>query len=385
MRNFKRLTAVVLVVACLFTFALTASAADYTDSPNDAATTWVNSTATKEMVYAKPMFDTNPLVEASDMKYADGKGIEPFTKLTDIFAIDGKIYLLDGGAGRIVVLDENYTVLKEIKGAKMPDGTATDFVGARGVMVDKEGIIYLSDHDKTRVLIITADGKVITELKKPEDDMWPNDLNFNPVKVIKDDRDYLYVLCNGSFYGAAMYTPQYQFKGFFGANVTTTNLLEAVNNLWNILFTNSEKLSKSAKVLPYSFVDMELGSDGYIYTCTGVRGYEKKATGAVRRLNPTGTNILIDKSTGTAVDSANMVFGAEDFAKANGVDVKHDMTSITIDENQYIYVLDSAYGRIYMYDLECNMLNTLGGGVNNGSQAGTFKKAVAITNMNGNI
>ena len=98
MRNFKRLTAVVLVVACLFTFALTASAADYTDSPNDAATTWVNSTATKEMVYAKPMFDTNPLVEASDMKYADGKGIEPFTKLTDIFAIDGKIYLLDGGA-----------------------------------------------------------------------------------------------------------------------------------------------------------------------------------------------------------------------------------------------------------------------------------------------
>lgn len=385
MRNFKRLTAVVLVVACLFTFALTASAADYTDSPNDAATTWVNSTATKEMVYAKPMFDTNPLVEASDMKYADGKGIEPFTKLTDIFAINGKIYLLDGGAGRIVVLDENYTVLKEIKGAKMPDGTATDFVGARGVMVDKEGIIYLSDHDKTRVLIITADGKVITELKKPEDDMWPNDLNFNPVKVIKDDRDYLYVLCNGSFYGAAMYTPQYQFKGFFGANVTTTNLLEAVNNLWNILFTNSEKLSKSAKVLPYSFVDMELGSDGYIYTCTGVRGYEKKATGAVRRLNPTGTNILIDKSTGTAVDSANMVFGAEDFAKANGVDVKHDMTSITIDENQYIYVLDSAYGRIYMYDLECNMLNTLGGGVNNGSQAGTFKKAVAITNMNGNI
>ncbi len=387
MRKFKRLTALVLVIACLFTFAVTASAADYTDSPNDATTMWVNSTATKEMVYSKPMYDTNPLIEAADMKYADGRSIEPFTKLTDIFALDGKIYLLDGGAGRVVILDETYTVLGEINGATALDGSATDFIGARGVMVDEDGLVYISDHDHTRILIMNQNGKIVAELTKPEDESWPSDLNFNPVKVIKDEMGYLYVLCNGSFYGAAMYTPapEYQFKGFFGANVTTTNLLEAVNNIWNILFTNTEKLSKSAKVLPYSFVDMELGYDGFIYTCTGVKGYEKQAKGAVRRLNPTGANILIDKSTGAAVDSADMVFGTGDLAKQSGVPLAHDMTSVTVDENDYIYVLDSAYGRIYVYDLECNMLNTLGGGINNGTQAGTFKKAVAITNMNGNI
>lgn len=387
MRNFKRLIALVLVIACLFSFAITASAADYTDSPNDATATWVNSTSKKVMVYSKPMYDTNPLVEASDMKYADGKSIEPFTKLTDIFAINGKIYLLDGGVGRLIILDENYTVLSEIKSATAADGSAVDFKGARGVMVDESGLIYISDHDHARVLIMNDKGSVVVQLTRPNDAMWPNDLNFNPVKVIKDKMGYVYVLCNGSFYGAAMYTPapEYKFKGFFGANVTTTNILEAVNNLWDILFTNSEKLSKSAKALPYSFVDMELGSDGYIYTCTGVKGYDKKATGAVRRLNPTGTNILVDKSTGTAVDSANMVFGAEEFAKKNGVDIKHDMTSVTVDENNYIYVLDSAYGRIYVYDLECNMLNTLGGGIDNGTQAGTFKKSVAITNMNGTV
>ncbi|MBO5725742.1 MAG: YIP1 family protein [Clostridia bacterium] len=387
MRNFKRLMALVLVIACLFSFAITASAADYTDSPNDATATWVNSTSNKSMVYSKPMYDTNPLVEASDMKYADGKGIEPFTKLTDIFAVNGKIYLLDGGVGRLIILDEKYTVLSEIKGATAADGSVLDFKGARGVMVDEGGLIYVSDHDHTRVLIMNDKGSIVAQLTKPDDAMWPSDLNFNPVKVIKDRMGYIYVLCNGSFYGAAMYTPapEYKFKGFFGANVTTTNILEAVNNLWDILFTNSEKLSKSAKALPYSFVDMELGSDGYIYTCTGVKGYDKKATGSVRRLNPTGTNILIDKSTGTAVDSANMVFGTEDFAKKNGVDIKHDMTSVTVDENNYIYVLDSAYGRIYVYDLECNMLNTLGGGIDNGMQAGTFKKSVAITNMNGTV
>ncbi|MBQ7105977.1 MAG: YIP1 family protein [Clostridia bacterium] len=387
MRNFKRLIALVLVIACLFSFALTASAADYTDSPNDATTMWVNSTAKKEMVYAKPMYETNPLIEASDMKYADGTGIEPFEKLADIFAIDGKIYVLDGGSSRIIVLDENYTVLSEIKGVITADGSTTEFKGARGIMVDENGLIYISDHDHTRVLITDSKGKLITTLTKPIDDMWPNDLNFNPIKVIKDKMGYLYVLCNGSFYGAAMYTPapEYKFKGFFGANVTTTNILEAVNKLWDILFTNSVKRSKSAKALPYSFVDMELGSDGYIYTCTGIKGYDRKATGSVRRLNPTGTNILIDKSTGTAVDSTNMVFGAEDFAKRHGNLIKHDMTSVTIDNNNYIYVLDSAYGRIYVYDLECNMLNTLGGGIDNGTQAGTFKKAIAITNMNGNI
>ncbi len=420
MRKLKSLLAIVLVIACLMGFAVTASAADYTDDAVDATTIWVSSTNKKESVYARPMFDTNKFLFWAQMKYADGTRIEKPSNLTDIYAIDGKIYLLDGGTSRIIVMDEDYTVLKEIKEITLLDGSKAKFYGARGVLVEKDGTMYIShtggitttddsedaetDEEVTaaqdtqntegHVYITDNNGKALCEpLVKPESEMWPEDLHFKPEKVVRDKLGYIYILCTGSFYGAAMYkpvetasgTPNYEFKGFFGANVTTTNALEAVNNIWNMLFTNAEKLARSRQKLPFTFVDMELGADGYLYTCTGTTGSENTAKGAIRRLNPTGKNILIDKSTGEAVNSSDLIFGTEETVKDKGKVMAHDMRSITIDANNYIYILDIKYGKIYMYDVECNMLNSFGGGMQESTQSGTFRNAVALTSMNGTI
>ncbi len=384
MKNFKRILAIFLCVVCLFTMGITASAADYTDSANDTATKWLTGSSKEKFVYSRPMFDELPMVSASQM------GVDEFGELSDIFTADGKIYLLDSGntenqvEGRVIILDKNYNKIDEFREVYL-NGEALTFEKAKGVFA-KDNLIYICDTIHNRVLAVDENKNVVRIFTKPDSEMWPDDLNFNPVKIVIDNMDYIYILCDGSFYGAAMFDPDtFEFKGFFGANVVSSSILEAMNKLWDMLFTNNTKLSKSAKALPFSFVDMVLGADGYLFTCTGITGNQDASKGSVRRLNPTGNNILIDKSKDTAANSSDVIFGTSSTAKIKGMPVKHNMSSITVDENNFIYVLDSSYGRIYMYDVECNLITTIGGGISEGTKIGTFRRAQAISAMGDTI
>ena len=378
MRNFKKFLSILLCVVCLLTFSITAGAeTDFTDTPNDATANWAGETNLKEIVYARPMFEHYETVNALDID-----GVDSFGTLFDIYAIGGKIYILDEELGRIVVTDEDFNLVKIIDKVYI-NGAEAKFVGARGILVDENETIFIADYANGRMLVCDQEGNVKKELKKPDSEMWPESLHYQPIKVVKDKMGYIYVLSEGCYYGAAMYTPEFEFQGFFGANVVSTSVLQAMNNLWDMLFTNNEKIGKKEKKLPFSFVDMELGADGYIYTCTGATSTTGAAAGSIKRLNPTGTNILKDKTATKVAPSDNVRFATTETVK-DGVRARgHDLSSITIDDNNFIYVLDVNYGRVYVYDIECNLINTFGGGVNGGTQYGTFKSAKAITNMNG--
>lgn len=379
MRNFKRVLAILLCVVSLLTFSITASAsADFTDSPNDATANWAGDASDKELVYTRPMFEHYQTVTALDI------GVEKFGALYDIYAKNGKLFMLDSGTGKIVITDEDFNLIKTISEVII-DGQPTSFKDARGILVDDEDNLYIADTANKRLLIGDLNGNINTVLTQPESETWPEGLQYAPVKVVKDKMGYLYVLSEGCYYGAIMYTPSYEFKGFFGANTVASTVFDAINNIWDLLFSNNEKKSKSSKKLPYTFVDMQLGADGYIYTCTGATSTSSTAKGSIKRLNPTGANILDDKTGTTVSSSSNVLFTTEEQTMVGIRKLAHDVSSITIDENNFIYALDVAYGRVYLYDLECNLLTTFGGGVNDGTQDGTFKNAKSITNMNGKI
>lgn len=380
MKKFTKIFAVVLALLCLCSGLLTASAADYTDAANDPTTNWTISDSKTKVVYSKPMYEAMKSIESADI------GVDSFKELADIYSRDGKIYILDTGtgAGKIIITDENFNLIKTISSVTIGDKTTT-FEGARGVIADKNGNIYVCDTSNYRVVIMDSDGNFIGQLTKPDSEMWPDELLYMPTKLVIDEMDYVYVLCDGSYYGAAMYTPEYEFQGFFGANTVSSTILEAMNKLSDLIFNNNTKRSKSIKSLPFSFVDMEIGADGYIYTCTGTTTWSTTATGSIKRLNPVGKNILLDKTKTEAGDSSSTVFATKDTSKKTGLDIKHDISAITVDENNFIYALDSAYGRVYVYDTECNLLTTLGGGVSSGTQIGTFQNAKAITTLGDNV
>lgn len=377
MRNLKKILAVILAVICLFTCSVTAYAADFTDAANEATANWAGATGKKDLVYSKPMFEHYKTINSFDI------GVEKFGSLYDIYAIDGKIYMLDSDGGRIIVTDEDFNLIREIKSITV-DGAEANFIGARGILVDGEEL-YICDTANKRLLVGDIYGNIKKVVVQPVSEMWPQGLQFSPLKIVKDKMGYFYVLSEGCYYGAIMYTPEFEFKSFYGANVVSTSILQAMNNLWDMLTTNNTKLSKSEKQLPYSYVDMELGADGYIYTCTGATSTRSEAKGSIKRLNPTGNNILADKTTESVTTSESVLFTTSESVKSGIRDLTHDVSSVTVDENNFIYALDTTYGRVYLYDIECNLLTTFGGGVNEGSQDGTFKSAKAIANTNGKV
>ncbi len=377
MRNFRKILAVLLCIVCLFSCTITASAADFTDSVNDATANWAGDAANKELVYSRPMFEHYKTVSSFDI------GVENFGSLYDIYAADGKIYILDSVGGRIIVTDEDFNLISEIKEVYI-DGAPSSFAGARGILVDGNEL-YICDTTNKRLLVGDTSGNISKVIVQSVSDMWPAGLQFSPLKIVKDKMGYIYILSEGCYYGAIMYTPEFEFKSFFGANVVSTSILDAMNNLWDILFMNNDRLAVSEKKLPYSYVDMELGHDGYIYTCTGATSTASDARGSIKRLNPTGKNILSDKTTETVSTSESVYFTTNEFVKTGIRNLTHDVSSITIGEDNFIYALDVTYGRVYLYDLECNLITTFGGGVNEGAQDGTFKAARAITNMNGKV
>lgn len=377
MRKIKKFLAVALAVLCLLTCSMTAYAADFTDTPNDATANWAGEAGKKDLVYSRPMFEHYKTITSFDI------GVEKFGSLFDIYAVDGKIYILDSTSGRIVITDEDFNLIREIKSVII-DGAESSIVGARGLLVDGEEL-FICDTANKRLLIGDVYGNIKKVVVQPVSEMWPQGLQFSPLKILKDKMGYFYVLSEGCYYGAVMYTPEFEFKSFYGANVVSTSILQAMNNLWDMLTTNNTKLSKSEKQLPYSYVDMELGADGYIYTCTGATSTRSEAKGSIKRLNPTGANILADKTNTTVTTSESVLFTTSEAVKSGIRDLTHDVSSVTVDKDNFIYALDTTYGRVYLYDIECNLLTTFGGGVNEGAQDGTFKSAKALTNSNGKV
>ncbi len=370
MKKFKTLIAAVLCIVCVFALAVPAVAADFTDSANDPTTNW-STGVKKRTVYSRPMYDELDSISYSDI------GVAPFQELTDIYSINDRIYLLEGGTGRLLILNGDFKLIREISSVKV-NGADYSFVGARGVLADKSGRIFIADYSSSRVLIMDEFGTVSTVLTKPESEIWPENLLYQPIKMAVDEMGYIYVLCDGSYYGAVMYNPELEFQGFFGANAVKTSVLTILSNLYDLIFNNNQKRAYTARSLPYSFVDLEVGADGYIYTSTGTTA-GTTATGAVRRLNPRGANIMNDKtSTISASASDNVAFATEDVSTLGYDVVSHDISAISIDGNNFIYALDSSYGRVYVYDIECNLLTTIGGGVYAGKQVGTFEKSRAI-------
>ncbi len=371
MKKLKSILAIFLAVICLCSLTMTASAADYTDSADDPATSWYTNANTSKFVYSKPMYSASPMVTAKDL------GIDAFQGLTDIFTFKDTIYILDGASSRLVVTDADFNVKKVFSSFTL-NGAPTAFKDAKGVYVDEKNI-FICDSAASRVLVANHEGVVERVLTKPEDELWPKELLFTPTKMTKDTMGYYYIVSEGSYYGAIMYTPEFEFKGFYGANAVKTTVLDAFSNLWDLITMNNEKYARSAKALPYAFIDIELGADGYIFTCTGtITTTTTTAKGAIRRLNPTGKNLLIDKTGDTAVNSADKAFGASETSMSLGKSIPHNMTSIAVSDTNYIYCLDANYGKIYVYDVECNLITSMGGGVTSGKQDGTFRNAIAI-------
>lgn len=357
-----RIFAVIMAI-CLLAGAVTTVSAD---SPMDSYTYWTNVGNARKSVYSKAMYDVGDMIDVTKL------GVSKLTQITSMCTDDdGNLYILDTDS-RIVILDKDYNFLSEIG---LINGTIS-YKNATGIYYNN-GVIYICNTEGANIYMINQAGELIDTITLPESNLIPDDFVFKPSKISCDPNGYMYVLSSGCYYGALLYAPDRSFLGFYGPNTVGTTLASVFTNISNRLFPNAEKHANSIKSLPFSFVDIDIDSKGFIYTSNGFTNLNSDSRKAqIRRLSPGGgKNILNGKVNFTDEEIAS---GLEGY-------YKQDIYDIEVDDNGFIYALESLHGKVFLYDSDCHILTVFGGGFGKGDQKGSFINARAmVLKDNGN-
>lgn len=331
-------------------------------------TYWYNfSGNTRKPVYSKPMYEVKSVLTSADLGCTDA------SEIADVHTgKNGLTYVLDGGASRVLILDEDYKVSKIIPVVVDEGDNYYYFNKAKGIFVDDDNYIYIADTNNRRVIKCDGDGRLVRMYTLPDSHLIPAGFNYQPVKVAVDNKGYVYILSNGSYYGAILYSPDDVFLGFYGSNNVAATVTQALATLWNRLFMNNEKRSEMVSSLPFTFTDLWVDDEGFVYTATGSTK-SMNQTGQIKRLNPGGSNIL------TGSDSINFADEGYETTKITAKNGRfQDLLGVAVDNQGFMHVVDSTYGRVFIYDNDCTMLTAFGGGIKVGEQEGTFITPSAI-------
>ncbi len=364
-RFLKNIFTIVIVILIALVPMITVSAAESYDS----YTYWSDVDEENKAVYNRPMYSADSAIDSFTL------GIEDFTKINDIsFDQEDNLYILDS-ASRIVVLDKNYRLIREIG---LINGTES-YVDAKGIYIAKDNTAYICDTEGHRILHINTDGSLINILNIPKSNLIPDDFDFRPTNMVIDEYGYTYILSDGSYYGALLYDNDISFLGFYGANTVDSSLGSVFSNIISRIFPNNAKKGNSTKRLPFCFVDLAIDNQGFIYTSTGYTDTTRK--GQVKKLGPgLGNNILNSNDISFVDTKINTSYN-------KGSVSKQDIFDIEVDDNGFVYGLESAFGKVFVYDSSCRILSVFGGGMGFGTQVGTFVtvSSLAIKNSGAEV
>lgn len=288
---------------------------------------------------------------------------------SDLFSDGENFYIADTGNNRIVVADsalEKTTAVYEK--LKMPDGSFTVLDSPSGVFADGKSV-YIADTGNERIIIINRDGEVVTEIKKPVSEIYDSGKTFMPKKIIADKSGNIYAVLGNMTSGCAVFSPDGEFTGFFGAENVSPTIENSINYVRNI-FMSDRKKARRKRSVPSGTDNLDISGD-FIFTCTS----SEKSDGKIKKLNSAGKNIF---------DGRDIHFGdykpKKNTSRYKVPDTK--ICDIDISAEGFINCIDSETGHIFQYDKEGSLLFIMG---TLAEQSGGFTAPTAIETLGGNI
>lgn len=199
------LTALAVTLVALF-FGLPASAAELDGNPYATYSKEQNILSTPQ----RPTFEVDRVIGGLEL------GVDDFEEPNDLVTDpDGNVYILDSGNGRIVVLHPDLS-LSGILDRFEYQGSVLDFTNAQGMFISADRELLIADTDNKRVIVSTLDqhGQGNPDAAGKRRDSA--DFQYRPRAVVKDQKGFTYVLSDGSYYGALVYSRDNAFFGFSG-------------------------------------------------------------------------------------------------------------------------------------------------------------------------
>ena len=303
---------------------------------------------------------------------AEDAGLKAFKEPKDIFVdTDNRVYVADTGNNRIVVLDEDFRLVREITEFKGGSSTLT-LASPNGVYVKEDGTLLIADTDNKRVIEVDGEDNIVREYLRPKTDIAFSGIDFLPMKVLVDSRDFVYVLCKGLYQGAVSYDKNGDFLGYFGTNKVESTLEVIASMFWKRIMTQ-EQIAKMEKTVPEEFSNFDIDERGFIYTCTMLTDSQ---VDQIKKINPKGVNVL--QPNHMIKGEFSNKYGDLEIKYYQGEMIQTRFVDVSYDPDGYINCLDFTKGRIFQYTTESNLVCIFGG---TAYQQGTFSNVAAIENM----
>ena len=363
-----------LVMALLLIGGVAVSAVEMDTVPYYSYTYW-EGPSKYEAIPMRAMYE--PVTEL----HADSLGLDEGFKSAQYITLSKdqkEVYVLDSDNSRIVIIDTDTLQVNRIIGEIAGNGEMLNYAKAEGMYVDHNGDLYIADKESQRVIIADKDGNLIRILDRSglsAEKGVPEDLEYLPVRVIKDTKGYLYVASFGCHYGVLVYDDNLEFLGFHGTFKVQQAVSDTIIGWFESLLMTNEKAQNQQDTLSGEVLDIAIDPDGMLYTLTGGVG-----SGQVKRMGLNGNQTLNHKF-GFTSQSGDLINFRESVGDIwyDHVQYKSTQTDLAVDSDGFFYILDSGRSRISMYDEECRMLCAFTTGYGHGNQVGNFMTPTSLT------
>ncbi|MDO5326291.1 MAG: hypothetical protein Q4G00_06140 [Clostridia bacterium] len=277
---------------------------------------------------------------------------------------DGRIFLVDGKQSRVHVLDGDGKMLKTLKTIRdtdnkiviLEDGSQLMFNGCSGVFYhEKQNELYIADTAAQRVVVLDGENYTFKRLiTKPAN--MTGVTEFKPAKVTVDNADRIYIVVQSSYEGIIELNEDGTFSRYFGVNEPQVNL---VDFLWKSIATDAQK-EKMGKTYAPAFNNVALDGEGFVMAVTS----DLSANKPVFRLNFQGKNVIREMGSFMVKGDLHTVDGNASV-----------FVDIAVKPYGTYAVLDKAYGRVFLYNFDGELLSVFG---SKGNLNGEFKIPSAI-------
>lgn len=268
---------------------------------------------------------------------------------------DGHIYVLDSGNHRIVILDETFQLVASIDSFSN-NGKPDRFLNPQGIFVNDQNEIIVADTGNQRVVHLNEEGELVKIIDSPQSELLQENFKFEPVRVVMDNAQRIYVMASGVFDGFMEFNAEGAFISFMGANRV---YIDPVEYFWKQISTKAQR-SQMVMFTPTEFTNLDIDQEGFIYATNGDQWGDN-----IKKLNAQGSDTLM--RTGYYDPQGDITYTASEGPSR--------LIDIDVTDSEIYSVLDSKRGRVFTYNGDGHLMYIFGG---LGNQIGQFNTPVAL-------
>lgn len=293
--------------------------------------------------------------KATSLWNGESMGIGPLKEPSDLHVTaDKQIYLLDTGNNRVVILNQQFELVRMIT-SYVHEGKEETFQNPQGLFVTDEKQLFVADTGNQRVVHLDQDDKLVKVIESPESELLQDPFKFEPVRVVVDKAQRIYVMAAGVFDGFMEFNANGEFTSFIGANRV---FFSPVEYFWKMLSTQAQR-SQMVMFTPTEFSNLDINDEGFLYATNS------QMENNVRKLNARGGDILREEG----------YFPPEGDIRFMKADGPTRLVDIDVADSEIYAILDANRGRIFTYNGDGHFMYVFGG---LGNQLGEFHTPVAL-------